>query len=184
MTTAPIIGAIQTTYKGIKFRSRTEARWAVFFDVLDIEWEYEPEAYSDGESVYLPDFWLPTYRFFWEVKGIEVFDRNKVGIAVNATGRLVAVAVGQPKEPAIGSFQIEIIHPYTDHPLWGAWAQCNDCRQIGFFTLDASENWKTFSNFWQQSEKHCAHYETEACTPKLLNAFVNARAHRFWDPKS
>lgn len=56
------IQAIETRYKGYRFRSRLEARWAVFFDHLGIEWEYEPQGYvlSDG-STYLPDFWLPKF---------------------------------------------------------------------------------------------------------------------------
>ncbi len=37
------IQAIETRYKGYRFRSRLEARWAVFFDHLKIEWEYEPD---------------------------------------------------------------------------------------------------------------------------------------------
>lgn len=31
-----------TYYKGIRFRSRLEARWAAFFDVIGWKWEYEP----------------------------------------------------------------------------------------------------------------------------------------------
>lgn len=51
--------AIQTEYKGYKFRSRLEARWAVFFDALGVKWEYEPEGYDLGNGVYyLPDFLL------------------------------------------------------------------------------------------------------------------------------
>lgn len=54
------IKAIETQYKGYRFRSRLEARWAVFFDELGIEWEYESEGYelSNGER-YLPDFYFP-----------------------------------------------------------------------------------------------------------------------------
>lgn len=40
--------AIPTEYKGITFRSKLEARWAVFFDTLGIEWEYEPQGYEIG----------------------------------------------------------------------------------------------------------------------------------------
>ena len=54
-----MIKAIDTDYKGYKFRSRLEARWAVFFDVLGIEWEYEKEGYELGAGErYLPDFAL------------------------------------------------------------------------------------------------------------------------------
>ena len=51
--------AIQTEYKGYLFRSRLEARWAVFFDACGVRWEYEPEGFvlPSGKH-YLPDFLL------------------------------------------------------------------------------------------------------------------------------
>jgi hypothetical protein len=36
------IKAHPTTYKGVLFRSRLEARWAAFFDLAGWQWEYEP----------------------------------------------------------------------------------------------------------------------------------------------
>ncbi len=65
-----MIKAIETRYKGYRFRSRLEARWAVFFDALGIEWEYEKEGYDlgDDDGWYLPDFWLPSFSTFAEVK--------------------------------------------------------------------------------------------------------------------
>lgn len=56
-----MIKAIETVYKGYRFRSRLEARWAVFFDALGVKWEYEPEGFEieDGAR-YLPDFRLAT----------------------------------------------------------------------------------------------------------------------------
>lgn len=86
------IKAIQTEYKGYKFRSRLEARWAIFFDSMGIQWEYEPEGYvlEDG-TLYLPDFWLNINRrmypgeekarpgCFVEVKGFMTdVDANKI----------------------------------------------------------------------------------------------------------
>lgn len=52
------IKPIETFYRGYRFRSRLEARWAVFFDALEIGWEYEPEAFSLDGVGYLPDFRL------------------------------------------------------------------------------------------------------------------------------
>lgn len=53
------IKAIETEYNGYKFRSRLEARWAVFFDAAGIKYEYEPEGFDLGDGVYyLPDFLL------------------------------------------------------------------------------------------------------------------------------
>ena len=60
-----MIQAIPTRYKGYHFRSRLEARWAVFFDALGIDWQYEPEGYNLPSGSYLPDFFLrfePIYR--------------------------------------------------------------------------------------------------------------------------
>ena len=55
--------AIPTYYNGMKFDSRTEAHWAVFFDTLGIPYIHEPEGFvfSDGTR-YLPDFYLPDQK--------------------------------------------------------------------------------------------------------------------------
>lgn len=50
------IKAIETKYSGRYFRSRLEARWAVWFAEMGIKWEYEIVGMDlDGER-YLPDF--------------------------------------------------------------------------------------------------------------------------------
>jgi len=53
-TKTPEIKAIPTEYRGHRFRSRTEARWACFFDNCGWPWEYEALD-LDG---YIPDFIL------------------------------------------------------------------------------------------------------------------------------
>lgn len=50
------IKAIETRYAGCRFRSRLEARWAVFFDTAGLEWQYEPEGFDLPSGWYLPDF--------------------------------------------------------------------------------------------------------------------------------
>lgn len=53
------IKPIETYYNGYRFRSRLEARWAVFFDSLHIKYEYEPQGFDLGDGLYyLPDFLL------------------------------------------------------------------------------------------------------------------------------
>lgn len=74
------IEAIETFYNGYRFRSRLEARWAVFFDALGIRYIYEPEGYalSNGKA-YLPDFYLPDLKIWVEVKGLNTqIDSEKV----------------------------------------------------------------------------------------------------------
>lgn len=65
------ITPLETRYAGCRFRSRLEARWAVFFDHLGIKWEYEPQGYvvEPNKRPYLPDFRLPELDAFVEVKG-------------------------------------------------------------------------------------------------------------------
>ena len=45
-----------TVYRGVKMRSRTEARYAAALDDLGVSWEYEPCCFADGRVQYLPDF--------------------------------------------------------------------------------------------------------------------------------
>lgn len=63
------IKPIETVYRGYRFRSRLEARWAVFFDLLGVEWQYEPEGFESNGHRWLPDFWLPESNTWIEVKG-------------------------------------------------------------------------------------------------------------------
>jgi hypothetical protein len=66
-----VIEPIETSYAGCRFRSRLEARWAVFFDRLGMKWDYEKQGYEFGGVRYLPDFYLPESDAFVEVKGDE-----------------------------------------------------------------------------------------------------------------
>ena len=63
------IKAIETEYDGHRFRSRVEARWAVFFNVIGLKYEYEIEGYQMGELRYLPDFYIPSLNRWFEIKG-------------------------------------------------------------------------------------------------------------------
>lgn len=83
------IKAIETRYKGYRFRSRLEARWAVFLDSLGVKWEYEPEGFDLESGRYLPDFFLPfpeavswsgwrsTQAYWLEIKPSEPDERER-----------------------------------------------------------------------------------------------------------
>ncbi len=68
-----MIKAIETQYKGYRFRSRLEARWAVFFDALGIKYKYEEFGFEkcieNNNYMWLPDFYLPDFGAWVEVKG-------------------------------------------------------------------------------------------------------------------
>lgn len=93
--------AIETKYKGYRFRSRMEARWAVFFDHLGVEWQYEPEGYDLGEAgFYLPDFFLPSIQggLWVEIKPTKPTkaEDEKLEALVEQTGYMGTFRVGDP----------------------------------------------------------------------------------------
>jgi len=59
---------IETLYNGYRFRSLLEARWAVFFDHCGLRYEYEPEGFDLDGIWYLPDFYIPSLKQYFEVK--------------------------------------------------------------------------------------------------------------------
>lgn len=79
------IKPIETEYNGYKFRSRLEARWAVFFDKAGIRYEYEPEGFETEDGTrYLPDFYLPDDDMYVEVKPNRPEASKELGKAVKA----------------------------------------------------------------------------------------------------
>ena len=90
------IKSIPTKYSGHTFRSRLEARVAVFFDQLRLSWEYEPEGYDlPINGWYLPDFLLKKneklkYDIWVECKGKEptIEEDNKLNELACTTGIL------------------------------------------------------------------------------------------------
>jgi hypothetical protein len=72
---APKPKAIEVLYSGKVFRSRLEARWAVFLDLLGVNWDYEACHYEVGPDLYyLPDFYLPDHQTWLEVKAAPFMD--------------------------------------------------------------------------------------------------------------
>jgi hypothetical protein len=82
------IRPIETQYKGYRFRSRLEARWAVFFDALGLPWEYEPEGFETPAGRYLPDFRVTSPDGF--VVYVEVRPTNELEIRVHALNEVLA----------------------------------------------------------------------------------------------
>lgn len=63
-----MLKAINTIYNGNRFRSRLEARWAVFFDSMGWRYEYESEGFILPGGCYLPDFFFIDFNCYGEVK--------------------------------------------------------------------------------------------------------------------
>lgn len=73
MTFVYTIASIPTVYNGVQFRSRLEARWAAFFDIVGWKWSYEPLDFSG----WIPDFVIhgDKERILVEVKPIFKFQQ-------------------------------------------------------------------------------------------------------------
>ena len=131
--------AIETTWNGHRFRSRTEARWGVFLNALGIAFDYEPETYDLGEDgLYLPDFWLPLVSLrsypdglFLEVKGRESEDAERKPSALGKLlGLPVVVVYGPPAEhqEMMDRGSVHEVAPHWDAPL--SFYQCPHCLHV------------------------------------------------------
>lgn len=99
------IKPIETAYKGYRFRSRLEARWAVFFESLGIRWSYETQGFQlpDG-SAYLPDFYLPDQDTYVEIKPEIDYKRRNVYMAGKFSGKPHCNGRGNWRELIIPEF--------------------------------------------------------------------------------
>jgi hypothetical protein len=94
-----VLRAIDTPYKGHLFRSRLEARWAVFFTLMGIDWEYEVEGFDLDGVWYLPDFRLKTPQgadFWVEVKPATTKKDAKFQLFLNEVGSRAQLVSGTP----------------------------------------------------------------------------------------
>ena len=121
------IKPIETYYNGYRFRSRLEARWAVFFDAGKIKYEYEPEGFDINGTRYLPDFYLSDLDIYVEVKrdtaeGIEEV-KTKCAKAITWGGPikqlLILSDIPEGKSPDGGIWHFPVVYWNTDSPNWG-----------------------------------------------------------------
>lgn len=149
------IKPIQTEYKGYKFRSRLEARWAVFFDACGVDWEYEPEGYALGDGIYyLPDFlirgckdrWGEKIDLYVEVKGVmSLEDRKKIKLFNRPIIVVGAIPFGSnAAEMAEQSFDkwcedsLFYSFEYVDGDYFGAFPGINLKGEFALFGADDS----------------------------------------------
>lgn len=178
---------LQTHYRGFYFRSRTEARWAVFMDSLEIPFEYEPEAYDLDGICYLPDFWLPDQDCFLEVKpNREATHEETVKAARLAifTKKDVFISKGPPTLQLNG-FTWICYQPATDkrgdQMLCGEsrfWCECPHCGRLELQFDGRSDRIKCGCPKSEHGDKG---YNFDS--PRLSKAYNAAQSYRF-EPKA
>lgn len=140
------IKAIETVYSGYRFRSRLEARWAVFFNHLSVRFEYEKEGFDLGGVRYLPDFWLPQQKIWVEIKGESPApeETDKAQRLATATGRMAFIFAGDivvPQDTSTGGHQVNTGVPFypggdandtrSFYSDFATWYDCPHCGQLG-----------------------------------------------------
>jgi hypothetical protein len=98
------IQAIPTRYKGYHFRSRLEARWAVFFDAVGWKWEYEPQGFDLGDGIkYLPDFLVADHWVEVKAAPLTPAETEKAKRLCRLTEQCVILAIGTPEAVALSA---------------------------------------------------------------------------------
>lgn len=171
------IKAIETHYGGHHFRSRLEARWAVFFDHMGIRWQYELEGFEvrgvyaePPYRRYLPDFYLPATATWVEVKG----DENKLNFNLLADlidwgGALPGVENSRGGEAGLlllgdipRTHGKTPVHPLLQHSKGGC-VRLAAFKRGGLVTYDAPETVDYFDSSWGGDQNT---YEWAATTRK------------------
>ncbi|MCK9495237.1 MAG: hypothetical protein M0R75_07040 [Dehalococcoidia bacterium] len=196
------IRPIETTWNGRRFRSRLEARWAVFFDSLGVRYEYEPEGFDMGEhGWYLPDFWLPHIETWVEIKPAgeslddwpehPVFDAKaaQMELAVEEDGHQVVPRSLDTRNPVDDEFVLIKGEPWTSgdgtYPTldysynafvfgdcYYRWCECPVCGAIGIEFEGRSERIPCGCQD-RGGKSYNAH------SPRLMTAYRAAMAERF-----
>lgn len=149
------IEAKPTEYAGVLFRSKLEATWARFFDVIQLDWEYEPCELSG----WIPDFLLDGW-WLAEVKPMPVMEGNDVSQTpfAKAVRPFDTVLLGDGPTAALGLVVRQITGggvysrhllvnieegPAHLHPV-SCWPTGFDCLlpQIWRGVVESSETWR------------------------------------------
>lgn len=155
------IKAIETRVYGCRFRSRLEARWAVFLTEAGFRWEYEPEGIELAAGRYLPDFRVSrsgsAVSVWLEIKpklGTDPADDPRWTELAARSGAMLFTVRGlhRPGDDCEHDHTAQVFHPdgsvYRVRLLWqapqydNAWRKANSARfdgtdEPGFFTHPA-----------------------------------------------
>jgi hypothetical protein len=167
--------AKETIYNGYKFRSRLEATWAIFFDIMKIKYIYEPEQFlCYDQSQYTPDFYLPECYcrkiegVYLEIKPIGWKDDNnykkRISGAFDDDTGLILMA-GDPFESIEEwSNENEQLSPFWDNNM--IMMYCKKCNIIKF-------------EFAEANYCYCPKCESGVEFETMRNVAKKARMHRF-----
>lgn len=198
------IKAIETFYNGYRFRSRLEARWAVFFDSAGIVYEYEPEGFklSDG-TYYLPDFYLPWFKCYVEIKRAEMTEEGRREaerrcrqLFEDAQDKITMLCIGDPVDWNVTVFCNDVGDSSAGSSKWeaefieGAWINdreqgieySNGRHYISLALGNVNYRWDKYfctSNWKPVARCVVPRWEITSMRSDLADAKLRARQARF-----
>ena len=172
---------IPTTYDETLFRSRLEARWAVFFDQLQIFWSYEPLEIRRENLSYIPDFLLDNIfldlfgnRPFIEIKPLEPNEEyiEHLKKVRDPEGVDIYIFYGEPAFGVENAIRIFSSGPHTNRVVLVEKGSIQVCKRCKWFT------W--VNSFGDRSETLCE-CKLHLCKPDIdtKRAYKIANEYRF-----
>jgi len=162
------MNSLETKYGGRYYRSRLESRWAVLFDAMGAEVDYESRSFDVAGIWYTPDFYLDKLHMDIEIKPQVLNEANLARVmhmVKNWEGSNYAVICG---DPVAGEHSVMVVcGPHLNH--WQL-AECRDCGKLAYVGDD--ETWGTLC---------CDHDRRKPLTngTKLEKAFLLAMRYKF-----
>lgn len=176
------IRAIETVYKGYRFRSRTEARWAVAFDSLGWRWKYEVEGYRvcQDKAWYLPDFYLPDLKCHIEIKGTDATEEEMSKMFGFGGAKPLLLITGSPWPDEYRADWIdEYVAGPDDHSSFGVCLVCNREMIIRSDGLTVQAEHIIQSDRGCSTERVFGYVPDRSSAGPFLQAFTAARQARF-----
>lgn len=191
-----MVHALETTYQGRRYRSRTEARWGVFFDRLGIANAYEPEGFALSRAGlwYLPDFYLSAPYYTWvEIKGPDptATERRKLAALARAGERGDLNRRTDATWLLAGSPYANVVERVARYRVWlpllhqdgrAVWTYglLALCRQCGRLVVQGIANYLPGYDKRHGWRGTCHHADAgDAMAARLLRAYTAATSERF-----
>lgn len=193
--------AIETSYNGYRFRSRLEARWAVFYDTLGVSYKYEPEGFDLDGTWYLPDFWLPEQDCWVEIKPEPPTEAESVKAELLCIATKKTVFIFYPDvwfAPSRGEWPAAGFEPHGPAEAW-FYVSDDERRQLGetgpeadipaaawdetYCWCECTRCGKFGIQYMGRAARICRHGDSDkdynSDSPRLLTAYAAARSARF-----
>jgi hypothetical protein len=143
------IKALPTYYRGGVFKSRLEARWAYYFDLIGAKWQYEPDGFTLPSGNYCPDFLVGNSTYV-EIKPFNPVPQLAIQkIKEFSAENIIVLCVGEPGPQGQQGFRdgeaFESAY-FTSYAFWRKkwnqpfWGEIEDHDPIDLLAAEETRN--------------------------------------------